>query len=218
MNARGSNLRNLLGLVGSVCTIVGTLWQLLGAQERWSWPWALLLVAVVSLSLKLQLSPDSVSLKFRVRRACKVIKLRATHTIDIAAGDCSWLGDELEELQARLGEKGIRLRMICEETGNPSYCKNIEALAKNSLCDVRRYGDESLLRCIIIDRESELDREMLLLERRTTANEIVSFFPTPGSLQQDHSARVIERDAPLFGVICKAYDYLYENAKPITAV
>jgi hypothetical protein len=217
MNARGSNIRNYLGVVGSVCTVVGTLWQLFGTEERWAWPWALLLTAVVSLAIMLQLSPGSVSLKFLVRRACKVIKLRASRTIDIAAGDCSWLGDELAELQKWLTDEGIELRMVCEETANPSCLENIESLAGGEQSNVRRYGEESLLRCIIIDRNSKSHREMLLLERRTTANEIVSLIPTPGPLQRDHIARVIDADSPLFDAICLAYDYLYQNAEPLTA-
>lgn len=217
MNPRERKLRNLLGVVGGLCTVVGTLWQVFGTQERWTWPWVLLLAAVVFLALMLQLSPGSVSLKFRVRLACKVIKLRATRTIDIASGDCSWLGSELADLKARLAEKGIKLRMVCEETGNPSYLRNIEALAGSQLSDVRRYGQESLLRCVIIDRESKAHREMLLLERRAMASEITRLFRTPAILRRDHIARVVEPDSALFDLVCMAFDHLYEKAEPLTA-
>ena len=133
-----------------------------------------------------------------------------------AAGDCSWLGDELTDLQTRLADGGITLRMVCEKTGNPLYLNSVATLAESQPTDVRRYGEESRLRCIIIDRDNKSHREMLLLERATTANEILSLIPTPTPLRRDHTARVIEPDSPLFDAICLAYDYLFEKAKPLT--
>ena len=218
MNPQERNLRNFLAAVASLCTIGGTLWPVLAPEERWTWPCVLLLTGVVSLAVMLRVSPDSVSLKCRVRRACKLIKLRAAHTIDIAAGDCSWLGAELADLRGILQTKGIELRMVCEETANPSYLANVETLAGLKGSEVRRFGEESLLRCIIIDRDNKSRREMLLLERKSTANEIFSLVRVPEPLQRGHIARVIEPDSRLFDVICLAYEYLYQNAKPLAAV
>ena len=171
----------LLGTFAGLCTIIGTLWQMFGAEQGWSWPWALLLVAVLCLAGLRVVSADSVEMKFRVRRACKAIKFRADRTIDIAAGDCSWLGFELEDLTTMIGDPGVKLRMVCRPTANRSHEANLETLAKCGNADIREYVEDYHLRCIIIDRGCAFHEEMLLLEKKDTARDVLAWLRMPAS-------------------------------------
>ena len=92
-------MRNYLVWLGTLASIVACFLEVFGISGSFTWSSGLFLVAVALLALAVARDPLQRQLRFVVKRACKIIKRHAESTLDIAAGDCSWLPAEIGILE-----------------------------------------------------------------------------------------------------------------------
>lgn len=210
-----SSLRVLTGVLAVISSITGLALQVWIMSDVWPWTTILFLLSIVCCASLLLFDPSTVNYRFRVRKACKRIKEIGGETIDIAAGDCSWLKEELPVIKQKL-DNGVRVRMLCRPTQDADYIAAIRELSQHANADVRRYEPkfELYLRCIIVDRDRPQHEAMLVLDKHVTAQTILGRLPTPRPLRRDHSATVICPQSRLFWLVCAVFDSAFEAGNP----
>ena len=205
--------RVFLATLGTLSSVIGLFLQMAGASGPWSWSNALLLFCVLCFAVLLMSNPNTVCYRFQVRRACRRMKSLAGETIDIAAGDCSWLQEELPALRRQL-DNGVRVRLLCRPTQVQDYLKAIDGLAQHGNAEVRRYGPafELYLRCIVIDRKRPQHAAMLVIDKSVPVRWILGLLAVPDALRRDHRVTYIDSQSRLFGLIATLFDKAFANA------
>lgn len=210
-----TGLRVLTGLLAAICSITGLVIQLWNISGVWSWTTILFLVSIVCCALLILFDPSTVTCRFAVLKACKHIKEIAGETIDIAAGDCSWLNDELPVIKRKL-DNGVRVRLLCRPTQDADHLTAIRELSKYQNADIRRYGPkfELYLRCIIVDRNRPQHAGMLVLDKHLTARAVLGRLSIPRLLRRDHSATVISSHSRLFFLVTEVFNNAFNEGTP----
>ena len=154
--------------------------------------------------------PDTVRMRFRVLGACKRIKRLATESIYIAAGDCSWLQDELPLLKATLHD-GVQIRLLCRPGPDQHL---IEELAKHERAAVKRFASsfDMALRCILIDANKPEAARLLLIDKERPAHNVLGWIPVPKALRRDHSVTYIAPESKAFKLIQLVFNGAFQNA------
>ena len=198
-----------LATLTSLCAFV---LQSLGIWGELNKTSALFGVAIVAFLLTIGFDSSTRRLRFLVKRGCKAIKKHASATLDIAAGDCSWLPDEVELLTER-STSGVAIRLLCERTQNPSWTEAIARVASLPTAEVRTYSHDfgTDLRCVLADAARPPNRALILLDKTITARTFFGFVSCPEFLRRNLSATFVPPQSRLFGLTCVAFDSAFRD-------
>lgn len=205
-------MKKFLLWFGTLASSLALILQALGISGNLTWASALFLAAVACLAAAVAHDPLERSLRFIVKQACWKIKEHAGETIDIAAGDCSWLPEELPMLKSKLDGGINRIRLLCRPTEDPACRSAIDELASCDKVDVRTYPADfqMYLRCIIIDRNRPQNQAMILLDKKFLSRNVLGIGPRPAPLRRDHKATFVPSDTRLFGLVCAAFERAFD--------
>jgi hypothetical protein len=210
--------RRLTGGLATTCTIAAFVLQFYGSWATStlpSWSWVLI---VLSLGLFLHLfifQDDTVRFRWRVLSACKRIKEIADESIDIAAGDCSWLAAEIAVLQRQLDD-GKKIRLLCRPGVDATTNRFIAEIAAHSNAEVRHYPPDFAmhLRCIIIDRMKPNAGRVVLIDKERPASRILGVFTPPDFLRRDHSLTHIRPGSKAYSLLQLVFDAVFAQGSP----
>lgn len=200
--------------MATLCTIVSFGLQLLEKTRSTQWPlvaWSLLALAFVLVLWLLLSKPDTVRMRFRVLQACRRIKGLATESIYVAAGDCSWLKDELPALRAKLKD-GVEIRLLCR----PGPDKDIiNQFAQHERAIVKRFASnfDMALRCIIIDVNKPEAARLLLIDKERPAHNVFGWIPVPRALRRDHSVTYIDPGSKAFKLMQLVFNSAFQHGQ-----
>jgi hypothetical protein len=183
-----------LGIVNAACTMFDAppavrIWLSIGAVA-----FLLLYFSIAALA-----SPEQ-SVAWRVSRYCKQVKKGATRTIDIAAGDCSWL-DEEKTIFIEAMAKGVAVRLLVERvaTQSPGSQATLKAIAGSNSAkfQVRVIPRKSKkLRCIVIDQESPASTRLLFQKKPPSG--ATADWPFIKPFRRNQTMFVIPSDSQLY--------------------
>ncbi|MHC4398873.1 MAG: hypothetical protein ACYTG0_04255 [Planctomycetota bacterium] len=194
-----------VNLVASLLAIAGVVWGVVAAPNQ-TIPFWLLAISVASTFAISVYDPRSATLKFRVRQVCSRIKARAETTLSIAAGDCSWIVHERQQL-LQIAET-VRVRLLCIKNLTDPVREVLSELARHNNITIHTYETykEMPFRFIIADGEKQQGRSMIYVDKRVPVFDLMGFFSIPDPLRTTHKARYIDPNSREFSMISRVFD------------
>lgn len=210
--------RRLTGGLATVCTIAAFALQVYASWKQAQLPSSSWILTVFALFLFLFLflfQDDTVRFRFRVLGACRRMKELSVETIEVAAGDCSWLARDLGIIRAKL-DQNVKLRLLYRPGTDVTTNELIWQLATHRNAEVRQYesGFDTYLRCIIIDRNKPNAARMVLIDKESPSNRVLGIFTPPSVLRRDHSVTYIRPGAKAWKLIQHVFDHAFEHGTP----
>ena len=202
----------VVALVGSLSSIASFALGPSGptAQPAATGLWVVVLLSFVAIGL---LSADTLPSRFLGKSAYKRIKKYASRSISIAAGDCSWLPDELDVLLERL--QHVKVRLLWSGTADAHVIGAVERIAAQPNADVRKYVGERqvpYLRCIFIDPDERSTRAMVVTEKKIGPGALLRLVAVGRGF--DRRAMEVPGDHWLFELLRKYFDDAFSIAAP----
>lgn len=210
-------LTSILGGLATVAGLVSFIWQFFVEGDASKGPWWLLAGALALVVVLHLYGTNTVRSRWRVLWSCRRIKAQAEESIDIAAGDCSWLPSELPVLEERLEKKtALRVRLICRRPVDREYKEAIDRLNSQSWAEVRTYAPDFrlFLRCIIVDGQRKRAEKMLLIEKHPSPSSVIGLIPYPKWVRRDHSATYVPSDSRSYAIYAQIFEDTFDNGAP----
>jgi hypothetical protein len=205
------------GIISGFATITSLIWQMVTTTGS-IWPWWLLLLALLSGAAAVTLWQPAVRLKWRVRTACVRVKKDAQDTIDVAAGDCSWLPAELEAFRKKVQQEGVKLRLLCQPPRSEEARSALAELASWKGVEIKQYSEKAdplYLRCIIVDRARLQSEVMLLLDKVPDSHSATSLINVPDNWRRNQMAFAISGSSRTFHHYVHLFNRLFDEGVPL---
>lgn len=214
----------LLGVLATLMSIISFVWQFSQQPEhRVMGPWSTLVLAFVSVTILALLPSDRTRIRWRLLHACRKLKQSARETIDIAAGDCSWLLEEWPLIKDKL-DNGVKVRLLCRRPASPPLVDAINRLATYPNATVCTFAleEEEVFRCILIDSKKADSQRVLVIDKQTNPGSVMGVFSFNRHLvsvfSTEHSARYMDGHSRNYRIIRLLYERLFSQGKPWASV